>query len=341
MHFKLPRAALLAVVGWALVTLVGYAVVRLQSDTSKKTLVFVGDSFTGNYRFAAPQRLQDLAETALAPAWQVFNYGRPGAFTLDILLQLQQAQRLTGRVDAVVLPLFVSKFLVTGPYARLDERGDNLRWLQLDATACDMVATFNMELWKKLAIHKAGLLFGVYDLLQYAYIESVQSPQERAQMRASPPERRVAIQAHVIGHARTWDTVDLKQSNFLDSPAARDLELFVSHAKAERIAVLIALIPNGDPEEIALQFSQRAKANLQTARTQMLDWCHKHGVASVDLTDRLGGHVYDDFTHLNDVRGNRVIVAAVQRWVADGTPMAQIASGPPTDLTVRSTSRPE
>ncbi len=339
MRSKLPLAVLLAVAAWALLALGAYVGVRLQSDTSKKTLVFVGDSFTGNYRFAKPQRLQDLAETALAPTWQVFNYGRPGAFALDILLQLQEAQRFSGRVDAVVLPLFVSKFLVTGPYARLDERGDNLRWLRLDSTACDVVATFGTELWKKLVIHKAGLLFAVYDLLQYAYIEAVQSPQERDHMRTNPPERRVAIEAHVIGHARTWDTATLAPATFLDSPAARDFRLFVAYAKTEHIPLLIALIPNGDPEEIALQFSPRAKANLDMARVQMLDWCQQQGVAAVDLTDRLGGHVYDDFTHLKDVRGNRVIVDAVQRWVAGGTQLVrQLAAAPQASWAVKRTN---
>lgn len=317
--FKLPLAAILAVCGWAVLTLACYVGVRLQSDTSKKTLVFVGDSFTGNYRFAQPQRLQDLGEAALAPQWQVFNYGRPGAFALDILLQVQEAQRLTGRVDAVVLPLFVSKFLVTGPYARLDERGDNLRWLLWNGFAAEVVRTFpSTELYKKLAIHQAGLLFGAFDLLQYAYIEQVQSPDERAHMRANPPERRVAIEAHIVGHARTWQDLDWNPKRLTDSPAAKDLELLVRYAQKQRIALLILLIPDGDPDEIAAQFPPKAQANLQAARQTMRGWCGRQGVGFADLTDRLGAHLYDDYTHLKDVRGNQILVDAAKRWVGRG-----------------------
>ena len=83
----------------------------------------------------------------------------------------------------------------------------------------------------------------------------------------------------------------------------------------------------------------RAKANLDMARGQMLDWCQQQGVAAVDLTDRLGGHVYDDFTHLKDVRGNRVIVDAVQRWVAGGTQLVrQLAAAPQASWAVKRTN---
>lgn len=314
--FVVPRAGLAALLACTLLTALAWTGVRLQRQPSARALVWLGDSFTGNYRFAAPQRLQDL--TALGPDWQVFNFARPGAFALDMLLQYDQARTLIGPVDAAVLPLFVGKLAQRGPYARLDERGDNLKWLRLHDDAAPVLQALDGELRKKLAIHKIGLLFGFYDLLLHLWVDGVQAAQERQRMRDNPADRQAGIAQRIAEHARDWHQRGLLPEDLRDGRAAQDLALLIARLRSHGTPLLIVLIPDGDPSKIDSAFSEQAKRHHQQAREAMARWCLERGVAFADATDQLGGGVYDDYTHLRDVRGQRVLASYAERWVQAG-----------------------
>lgn len=318
----LPKAAFAAVLACALLTGLAWAAVAWQRQSSAKVLVWLGDSFTGNYRFEAPDRLEDVTQPGAS--WQVFNFARPGAFTLDMLLQYDQARTLVGRVDAAVLPLFVGKLAQRGVYARLDERGDNLKWLRLHSDAGPVLNTLDTELRKKLAIHKAGLLFGFFDLAQYLWVDWIQSAQERQRMRANPPDRQSGIAARVREHAQAWEQRGLTAEDLREGRAAQDLELLVQRLRAQGTPLLVLLIPDGDPELMIQHFSRRAMMHHDAARKAMAQWCEGQGVAYADLTEGLGGHVYDDYTHLKDVRGQRRLAAAAEGWIAAGMPKGKL-----------------
>ena len=57
--------------------------------------------------------------------------------------------------------------------------------------------TFNGELWKKLLIHKLGLLVGFYDYLKHLFICHIQSPIERIQMRENSLSRQEKIRQKI------------------------------------------------------------------------------------------------------------------------------------------------
>jgi hypothetical protein len=314
----IPKAALWAVAASLGLSLACWLGVWLATEHGDRNVVLIGDSFTGNYRFEVGERIEDRLQTALGPQWRVWNAARPGARTLDMLLQLHQARTLHGDPDLVVLPLFVTKFAVDKPYLRLDKRGDNLKWLRLDSAAGPVLDSLDTEHWKKLAIHKAGLLVGFYDLLEYAWIEAVQSPNERAAMRAHDAGRARAIEAKIASHAREWQRIDPTAPGFADGPAARDLDLLVTYARTERIPLLILLIPVGNMDAVARVFSPLAQQHLEQARQVTRAWCERRGVAAVDLTDAIPGRTYDDFTHLNRVDGNDVLASAVAGFVRGG-----------------------
>lgn len=312
---RLPRVPLLVLAFCLLLTGLAWAGVRVTASSDRKHLIWLGDSFTGNYRMAAPERLQDLSAARLGADWQVWNFGAPGAFALDILLQAHSAWTLTGKVDAVVVPLFVSKLRTTQDYPRLDGRGETLKWLRLTDDAEPVLAALDAGLHKKLAVHKAGLwLFGSLDLASWLWRESVQWPWERERMRANPPERQQAMAKKAAEHAAMWQQ-PLDPASLTTSAAARDLQLLFGWAKAKQIKVLVLLLPAGDPDYIAASFQAEAKANHRAARDVLASWCAAQGVDTADMTEALGGGLYDDFTHLKHARGNQILVDAVAKWL--------------------------
>ena len=80
--------------------------------------------------------------------------------------------------------------------------------------------------------------------------------------------------------------------------------------------MLVLLLPAGDPDYIGASFQAEAKANHRAARDKLASWCAAHGVATADLTESLGGGLYDDFTHLKHVRGNQILVDAAAGWLS-------------------------
>jgi hypothetical protein len=93
------------------------------------------------------------------------------------------------------------------------------------------------------------------------------------------------------------------------------LELLVQWAKAQQIPVLVLVIPDGDPDAIAAHYSPEAKQHLAEALAVVQAWCDARGLAHRDLTQALAGGLYDDFTHLNAVRGNQILVDAALHWL--------------------------
>jgi hypothetical protein len=316
---KLPLAALIAL-GVCLLastaTLVGS---RLRVHRDRTLVIFIGDSFTNNYRFDEGQRLEDLLARELGDAYQVFNLARAGARPLDLLLQIHRGELILGRVHRVVLPLTLDKLVIPDPrrHARLDKRGDNLKWLSLTTASRRTYSTFDGELWRKLVVHKLGLLFGFYDALEEEFVEHLQSPWERDRMRRDSPRRRRAIQRKTRELAAFWDQLSPAQRR-LDNAAGRDLGLTVAYPRQRGIPLLVALLPVGNMDVVRAEFTPRARANLEALRQASLAWCRQQGVPCVDLTQRLPGAHYDDFTHLRHVAGNQIIVDAVKGFAATG-----------------------
>lgn len=316
---KLPLAALIAL-GVCLLASAGTLVgSRLRVQRDRTLVIFIGDSFTHNYRFGEGQRLEDLLGRELGDAYQVFNLARAGARPLDLLLQIHRGELILGPVHRVVLPLTLDKFVIADPrrHARLDKRGDNLKWLALSRDSRRTVATFDAELWRKLVVHKLGLLFGFYDALEEEFVERLQSPWERDQMRRDSPRRRRAIQRKTRELARFYDALPPDRLR-LDNAAGRDLVLAVEYTRRKGIPLLVVLLPVGNMDVVKSEFSPRARANLEALRRASLDWCRQQDVPCVDLTQRLPGAYYDDFTHLKHVAGNQIIVDSVKGFVRSG-----------------------
>ena len=322
-----PKAALWSVAGCLVLTGLCWAGVWVAAAPADKCVLLVGDSFTGNYRFEAGSRLQDLMEAELPDDWSARNFARPGARTLDMLMQVYQAETLMGRVDRVVLPLFVTKLAVGPGYIRLDKRGDNLKWLPLTGRAPAPSEILNDEEQKKLVIHKLGLLVGFYDLIEYLYVEHFQSPRERAEMRLDPPSRRAKINAKNARRAKGWDTYeldwtdrrDMQRGRIATSQAAIDLDLLIRVLEDKGIPLLIIWLPMGNMDIVRDTFSPRAQANLARVAEVARGWSDARGVPSVDLIHGLPGVHYDDFTHLKTVEGNRIVAHIAAQWAQTGS----------------------
>ena len=306
-----PRAALLCLGFCLLTSLACLVACRLRVDADKKVMLLVGDSFTGNYRFAKGERLEDMFNADPASGRQAFNFAHAGARTLDMLMLIGKGRMLLGRVDMVVLPLFVDKFMISDDYIRLDKRGDDLKWLDLGASTADLRAEFDREMWKKLVIHKAGLLTGVYDLGEQLYIDYIQSPMERADMLNESPQRRAKIIEKTKATGERWDKTDITAEWYKNNQAARDLSLAVDYARKEGIPLLAVLIPAGNPEAAAELFSERAQSNLELVRRATAGWCRERNLPVVDLVEVMPGRCYDDFPHIKSPECNRLTVDAV------------------------------
>ena len=299
--FRLPRVPL-AVLGCCIaLTTLSYAAVTSQSTDELPLVVFVGDSFTGNYRFDEGQRLQDLVEKETEYAWQAFNHARPGARTLDIVMQSHQARWFHDRVDAVVLPLQISKLMPWESPVRMDKRGDNLKWWNVDFDS-PLWASFNEEYRKKVLIHKIGLLMGFIDLGEFLFVEHLQSPKERAEMRENSQKRQDKIKRKIQAIEAHWAETPVSQTEVFASQAANDLEVLVSDLKAAGIPLLVVVVPAGNPGVVKERFSPLARKHLQQAEEATLAWCRQHDLPVINVVDDLPGTAYDDFAHLKGVR---------------------------------------
>jgi len=286
-----------------------------QTASSKIPIaVFAGDSFTGNYRFDEGERLQDLVGHELDGEVEVLNHAKPGARTLDIFMQVHQALWFHPRMDAVIIPLQTSKLLPWESPARMDKRGDNLKWWDVDLDS-ELWASLNMEYRRKVVIHKAGLLVGFIDMIEYLYVTHIQSPRERAEMREDRPSRREKIKRKIRDISQHWNDTPVVQSEVFESQASQDLEMLVRDLKERDVAILIVIVPTGNPELVSEVFSAQAQRNIEDARLTTVAWCNRNEVDFVDLSKSLPGSAYDDFSHLKGVEGNQVIASAVSQWI--------------------------
>ena len=308
---RVPMAVLVCCVG---LSTLSFAAITSQSSDEQPLMVFVGDSFTGNYRFEKGARLQDLVEAETDHQWQAFNHARPGARTLDIVMQAHQALWFHERVDAVVLPLQISKLMPWESPVRMDKRGDNLKWWNVDFDS-PLWASFNEEYRKKVLIHKIGLLMGFIDLGEFLFVEHIQSPKEREDMRANSQKRQDKIQRKIGQIESHWTKTPVVQSEVFACQAAQDLEVLVSDLKRSGIPVLVVLVPAGNPKVIADSFSPEARKHLEQAEAATLAWCEEHDLPVVNVVDTLPGTAYDDFAHLKGLEGNQMISTSVVKWL--------------------------
>ena len=327
-----PNAALLSVLGCLALSTSCYLSVRYSADDDGPLLLYAGDSRTGNYRFAPGDRLQDLTPERIPEGWLVHNYAWPGARPLDILLQIQKAETLLGHVDRVVVPLSVSRFRVGDPYLRLDKRGDNLKWLHADSLSLPTLETLDHEHKKNLLIHKLGLLMGFYDWIELMVVKNIQWPHEREIALNDPPKRRAKINAKTRRRATQWDTVPINPESFLESPAARDMDLLVDYLDAQSIPLLIVWLPVGNMDAVAATFSEKGRARLEEVRRLAVQWSRSRGVDHIDLVHSFKGEHYDDFTHLKTREGNQVIVDAVANWFATPQEASNLTATPTPEM---------
>ena len=309
-----PFVPIAVVTFCVLLSTLSLAIVSHQSNDEKPLLVFVGDSFTGNYRFHKGQRLQDQVESMTEGEWQAFNHARPGARTLDIVMQAHQARWFHDRVDAVVLPLQISKLMPWESPVRMDKRGDNLKWWNVDLES-PLWASFDEEYKKKVLIHKIGLLMGFLDLGEFLFVEHIQSPKEREEMRADPPKRREKILKKIEAIEDHWTETSVVVQDVFDSQAARDLEVLVEDLQTAGIPLLVVVVPTGNPQVVQEQFSEEAQRHIKEAEEATLAWCKNHNLTVVNLATSLPGSAYDDFAHLKGIEGNKAITLPVVEWL--------------------------
>lgn len=286
-----------------------------EGEENRPIALLVGDSFTGNYRFEEGERLQDLMEEESDGVWQVMNHAKPGARTLDIFMQVHQGLWLQPRVDAVVLPLQVSKLMPGESPVRMDKRGDNLKWWNVDFKS-PLWLSFNDEYRKKVLIHKIGLLFGFLDLGEFLFVREFQSPRERKEMRENSSRRQEKIAAKIEKIEEHWETTSIDKDAVYATRAAQDLAFLVAELNTRSIPLLIVLVPAGNPEITGRDFSASAQMHLKEAAEATRSWCKDQGVPVVDLVDTLPGEAYDDFSHLKGVSGNKMISRAAAQWLA-------------------------
>ncbi len=284
-----------------------------QADDEQPVAIFIGDSFTGNYRFEPGTRLQDLLEDKM-PGWQVFNHARPGAQPLDYYMQVHQALWLHPRVDAVVLPIQVSKLMPGENPVRMDKRGDNLKWWNVDLSS-PLWASLNNEYRKKVLIHKAGLFFGFLDMAEYLYVEEIQSPMERAQMRENSADRQKKMAAKAKRVATYWNDYTVDIARVMTSRGVQDLAFLIADLKARAIPIHAILVPGGNPTIVRDHFPPQAKQTLRDAAEATRHWCRAMDISYTDVIDALPGESYDDFYHLKELPGNDRVAEAAKAWL--------------------------
>jgi hypothetical protein len=198
----------------------------------------------------------------------------------------------------------------------MDKRGDNLKWWNVDFQS-PLWTSFNEEYKKKVLIHKIGLLMGFLDLGEFLFVEHIQSPKEREEMRADSPKRRDKIQRKIEAIQDHWATTSVVPQDVYNSQAAQDLEVLVHDLKTARIPLLVVVVPAGNPEVVRESFSTEAQHNIKEAEKATLAWCAKHKLPVVNLATSLPGSAYDDFAHLKGIEGNEAISRPVVQWLED------------------------
>jgi hypothetical protein len=301
-----PKAFLWLLISFIVLNLISYFSFSLQHNSDKKTVFLIGDSFTGNYRFDEGDRLQDIIEKDYSE-FQTFNLARPGARTLDMLMQLHQGIFLFGKPDKVILPIYSNKTLnFSDKYHRLDKRGDNLKWLQVSKSSERVYNSLDDEHKKKLLIHKLGLFTGFYDAFEYLFVNYLQWPKEREQAINSSEKRNAKIAKKNKTLGMKWSKGEVSLDAFNESKAMDDLNLLIKFVKDQNIDITFLILPPGNLDVVG-DFNIVAKNKIHLSHRFMVNFMYEHDLKFIDLFFNFKGEWFDDFRHPIDPKSNEMI----------------------------------
>jgi hypothetical protein len=298
----LSRAALIGS-GLTLALLIG---LRIAYHDARPSLFFLGDSGIGNYRLDPGLRLQDALQRSL-PEMRVENWAEPGATPLDYYLQWHRAALAAGKPAMVVVAMEHSKFMNEACPHRFDEDGVNLRWLPWSRNGAELFGRLTAHERNVALVQQASVPFyAAADVGRLAWIRYLQWPSERKRMRNAGPERRKKIEAKAAELGKSWDTIPVPDdSAFAALPRARDGEFLFKSLRDAGIRTRVLLLPYGNPDMLAEQWSPNARARLDSVAALMRRWLDAHGVEYIDLNApeeraHFPNPVWDDLQHIKD-----------------------------------------
>lgn len=274
-------------------------------DPRPKTFL-LGDSCIGNYRLEPGQRMQDDLER-IEPGMHVENLAEPGATPLDFFLQWSRGSLLAGNPYAAVIAFEPGKFLNEICPHRFDEDGVNLRWLPWNKYGWELFQALSPRERNVAIVQQASLPFyALADVLRSVWIQFVQWPWERSNMRTASVERAKRITAKSIELGRGEETYVVPDERaFAELPHAKEAAFLFRSLRQAGIETRVVLLPFGNPDLIRKTWSRNVVCKHDTILVRMRHWLETMGVAYLDFNApaelaHFPESVWDDAAHLKD-----------------------------------------
>ncbi len=297
----------------------------------RPTVFLLGDSGIGNYRLDPGQRFQDFLE-GMSPGTKVENWAEPGATPLDFLLQYSRGTLVSGKPQSVVA-FSPDKFLDDDGGHRFDEGGLNLRWIPWNKTGWKLFVRLTPKERNVAIVQQASVPFyAVADLGKSLWIQYVQWPWERSQMRTANVERRKKIEAKSIECGKARDTLKIvDEKAYAKLPLAKDAEFLLTSLREQGIETRVILLPIGNPSLIQKTYSAHAQANHDTLKVRMRHWLDGLGQEYVDFNSpeemvHFPDSTWDDMSHLKSPSAFSYISQRIHKSLA--SPSAHIMQQP-------------
>ena len=321
---RFPSALAWAVGVPLLLTAVSWVATVRYLQTTRQSVLVLGDSNIANYRIVPGERFEDRLGEDLGPSWLVRNWGDIGADPADQYLSLCKAELVRFEPSLVVLVLSPHAFIpdTTNPGHRFRDNGDGLRFLPWNGEGWRFFQTLTKSEKDRAIVGSTERLFGFYDAyLGYRWHDDWDEFR-KTQAAVDPRARDAAVEAY-SQKITTWLDQNVRVDDyeaFSSLPNARDFVFFADALKARGTPLVVAILPAGNPAVLGRRFSDQTRRTLEASYDYTLRILREHRVPFVDYNapihrPRFGAAEYGDHYHLKSASAYRYMADGVAAWI--------------------------
>lgn len=309
-----PALSLALCAAFALSFLCG-VVQRLLYSDSRPKIFLLGDSGFCNYRLAKGEKLEDQL-SAMLPDHRVLNFAMPGARPIDLALQYTRGKSLAGTPGRVVV-LLSPELLVAVPN-RMDGDGEDLRYLPLDADGLAIFRHISPRERNIAVVQRASQAFlAPTDVAHELWLRWWKWPRKRIELLKSGPKRQIKIAEHCAQRGSIMDATRMPSPTEYDTmQTIRDVGLLMDRIAASGVRPEVVILPFGNPDLIAANWSIAAQGKRDTSIARLRDWLGRHRISYLDFNesewkDVFPGLEWDDMDHMRSPKSYGMIARRI------------------------------
>lgn len=314
-----PALSMALFATFALSVLCG-VVERLLHWDSRPKLFLLGDSGFCNYRLAKGENLEDQM-SAMLPDQQILNFAKPGARPIDLVLQYTRGKSITGTPQRVII-LLSPELLVAVPN-RMDGDGEDLRYIPLDADGLAIFRHISPRERNIAVVQRVSQFFlAPSDATHDLWLRWWKWPRKRIELLKSGPKRQVKIAEHCAQRGSIMDATKMPSPTEYDTlQTMRDVGLLLDRIKASGVQPEVVILPFGNPDLIAANWSIAAQGKRDTCIARLRDWLGTRRISVLDFNGSewaaaFPGPEWDDMDHMRSPKSYGMIAKRIVEHVA-------------------------